>query len=221
MSGVIKSGFVRGGGDDPQIVTFSLADLHDRGDVYVAQIRQHAARLVQDARGEAEALRKQAQEQGRQAALAAAEKTVQAKLEQQLKTVLPALRKAAQDLTEARHAWLRSWEGNVIRLATAIAARVIRREVAQTPEITLDLVRESLELAAGSGSVKILLHPADHAALGEQVKAIAGEVARIASAEVLADASVEPGGCRVLTDFGEVDQRIESQLARIEQELRA
>jgi flagellar assembly protein FliH len=221
MSGVIKAGILRGGGDDPQVVTFSLADLHDRGDAYVAQVRQQAARAVQQARDDAEAVRKQAQEEGRQAALAAAEKSVQARLDQQLKTLFPALRQAVQSLHEARHAWLLSWEGNVVRLAVAIAARVIRRELSQTPEITLDLVRESLELAAGSGSIKVLLHPGDHAALGEQVKKLAGEIARLAPAEIVADASVEPGGCRVLTEFGEVDQRIASQLTRIEEELRA
>jgi flagellar assembly protein FliH len=221
MSGVIKSGILRGGGGDPQIVSFSLADLHDRGDAYVAQVRQQAVRAVQEAKQEAEAIRREAQEQGKQAALAAGEKAAQAKLDQQLKTLLPALRQAIQSLHEARHAWLRSWEGNVIRLAVAIAARVIRREIADAPEITLDLVRESLELAAGSGTVKILLAPADHAALAPQVEQLAQEIARLAPAEIVADASVAAGGCRVLTEFGEIDQRIASQLSRIEQELMA
>jgi flagellar biosynthesis/type III secretory pathway protein FliH len=53
------------------------------------------------------------------------------------------------------------------------------------------------------------------------VEQLAQEIARLAPAEIVADASVAAGGCRVLTEFGEIDQRIASQLSRIEQELMA
>ena len=39
-------------------------------------------------------------------------------------------------------------------------------------------------------------------------------------AEIIAEASVSPGGCRVETRFGTIDQTFEAQLARVEEELR-
>ncbi len=38
--------------------------------------------------------------------------------------------------------------------------------------------------------------------------------------QIVADASVSPGGCRVETRFGSIDQTFEAQLARVEEELR-
>jgi len=45
------------------------------------------------------------------------------------------------------------------------------------------------------------------------------EMAALGSAEVTADAQITPGGCRVETRFGSIDQQFESQLKRIEEEL--
>jgi flagellar biosynthesis/type III secretory pathway protein FliH len=39
------------------------------------------------------------------------------------------------------------------------------------------------------------------------------------SIEVMVHDDVTPGGCRAVTRHGEIDLRIETQLARIEQEL--
>jgi len=67
--------------------------------------------------------------------------------------------------------------------------------------------------------MKLHLNPDDHETLGTQAAAIAHDLAQLAPADVVADPSVDRGGCRVVTEFGEIDQRIQSQLARIEQEL--
>ena len=71
-------------------------------------------------------------------------------VQKQLATVLPALRQAMDDLHHAKQAWLTHWEAAGVHVAAAIAKRLIRGELSQRPEITLTLVREALELAAGS-----------------------------------------------------------------------
>ncbi|MFQ5550985.1 MAG: FliH/SctL family protein [Gemmatimonadales bacterium] len=37
--------------------------------------------------------------------------------------------------------------------------------------------------------------------------------------DIVADSAVSPGGCFVETEFGNIDQQFETQLARIEEEL--
>jgi flagellar assembly protein FliH len=98
---------------------------------------------------------------------------------------------------------------------------VIRQELAKQPTITLELVRESLQLAAGMGALKVCLHPGDYAVLRDGVAQIIGEMQQLAPTELVADAAVSPGGCRVDTQFGSIDQQIEVQLARIRDELAA
>ncbi len=76
------------------------------------------------------------------------------------------MKQAIDSIVTSKQAWLKHWEQQAVRTATAIASRVIRREVSKKPEITLALVREALELAAGGSEVQVQLNPTDHAALG-------------------------------------------------------
>jgi flagellar assembly protein FliH len=137
----------------------------------------------------------------------------------QLATVLPALQKTVEEIHHAKQAWLAQWERSAVHLAAAIAARVIRRELERKPDIPLALVREALELAAGQSHVRVHLHPEDHRAIAEQVEMLAAEMASLGDAELVANADVSRGGCRVETRFGVIDQQFEAQLARIEEEL--
>jgi flagellar assembly protein FliH len=136
-----------------------------------------------------------------------------------LAPALSALRQAAADLQQAKQAWLSHWEASAVHVAGAIAARITRRELSRQPEITLALVREALELAAGSPSVRLRLNPEDHKALGAQVRTVVDAISALGDAEVIADPQISPGGCRVETRFGTIDQQFESQLKRIEEEL--
>ena len=196
-------------------VAFNLDDLAVQAGEYLAKVRAEAAAIVARAHSAAGAVRRQAEVEGREAAL----HNNEALVARQMATVLPALRQAIAEIGSARQSWLARWEAGAVRLCAAIAERVIRRELSRHPEITLDLVRESLELAAGSSHIRIHLNPDDHKALGAQVRSLVDEMAALGSAEVTADAQITPGGCRVETRFGSIDQQFESQLKRIEEEL--
>jgi flagellar assembly protein FliH len=76
-----------------------------------------------------------------------------------------------------------------------------------------------LELAAGSPSVRLHLNPEDHKTLGTRVRSLIDAMSGLGDAEVMADAAIGRGGCRVETRFGTIDQQFESQLQRIEEEL--
>jgi flagellar assembly protein FliH len=196
-------------------VAFNFDDMTTQAKGYLDHVRAEAVKIVARAQQEAAALRRRAEVEGRQAALQTVEQVVQ----KQLATVLPALRKATHDIQDAKQTWLTQWEASGVHVAAAIAKRLIRRELTAHPEITLTLVREALELAAGSAQVRIHLHPDDRAALGDQVQLLIREMSGLGSAELVADAAVTRGGCRVETRFGVIDQQFEAQLARIEEEL--
>jgi flagellar assembly protein FliH len=184
-------------------------------DDLAAEAKTKAEEIVAEARQQAEAIRQEAAEQGAQAAVHAVEQMVA----EQLAPALAALQQAADDVQRAKQAWLSHWESGAVRLASAIAARVIRGELRRQPEITLRLVREALELASGSSNVRLHLNPDDHTALGAQVRSLIAAMSGLGSAEITADAAISRGGCRIETRFGTIDQQYESQLRRIEEEL--
>jgi flagellar assembly protein FliH len=201
--------------DDSQIAALNFDDIAAEADRRLAQARIDAAHLMAEARSSADEIRRQAAEAGCRSAM----KEVERMAAEQIAPAVAAVRQAACELENARQAWLSHWETAVVRLAAAMAAKVVRRELQRQPEITLDLVHEALELAAGSPNIRVRLHPNDHRALGAQVQSLIDAMSSVGEAEVAADEAILPGGCCIETRFGAIDQQIESQLQRIEEEL--
>ncbi|HEX4130147.1 MAG TPA: FliH/SctL family protein [Pirellulales bacterium] len=177
--------------------------------------QQQAAAILEQARREAEEIRRLAAEDGYRQATALAEATIA----ERVQPVVAALREAAKTIEQARSACITRWEQQAVHVACAIAERIVRRELRQSPDIPLGLVREALELAAASDHLRLVLHPTDCKALGNEIDHLVAEFARHGAIEIATDAKVGRGGCLVETRYGMIDQRIASQLARIEEEL--
>lgn len=200
-------------------VAFNFDDMTVRANEYLDEVRKQAGEILARAEQDAIAIRQQAEEQGRAAAVEAAERLCDEKVSLHLNALLPALSAAIDRIHAARAEWLKHWEQTGVHVAAAIAGRVIRRELTRHPEIPLALVKEALELAAGSGDIQLRLHPDDLATLGPEVQRLMAELSRLGKAQVVGDPQIERGGCRVDTRFGSIDQQFDAQLARIEEEL--
>jgi flagellar assembly protein FliH len=202
-----------------QPVAFSFADMHGQASEYLGMVRQEAAKLVQQAHRDAERIRRQAEVAGRKAAEVAAENILDEKVAKRMETLLPALEEVVRQIDDAKGELLSRWERSALTAITAIAERVIRRELAQQPEIALDLIAEALRLATGAADITLHVSPVDYEHMGSQIERLGATLGRLIPSQVVADAAVSVGGCRVETRFGEIDQQIESQLRRIEEEL--
>ncbi|HUG67092.1 MAG TPA: FliH/SctL family protein [Pirellulaceae bacterium] len=219
MAGIIKAGKLDRAAATLQSAAFNFEDMSDRANNYLSVVRRQAEQILQDAKAQAVQIAAVAQSEGQQAALQEARQSLGATLDQQLATLLPALQQAVQDIRHSKAAWLTHWESQTITLATAIAERVIRREVARTPEITVELIRDALELALGAGTVTIQLSLQDYDALRDRADGVARQLGKLGATNIVAHPDVSPGGCRVVTEFGVIDQTFEAQLARITEEL--
>jgi flagellar assembly protein FliH len=216
MASVIKaSGTAR----STEAGLFNFDDLSVKAQSYLDQVRVQAGQILAKAEKDAVAIRQRAEQDGKAAALKAAEAQLDERIGKQMVTLLPALKQAVDSLAQVRQHWLTHSEKTNVKVATAIAARIVRRELTHAPQITLSLVKEALEMAAGSTDIQVRLHPDDHRALAAQVRSVVGELSRLGAAEVIADPAISLGGCRVDTRFGSIDQQFEAQLTRIEEEL--
>lgn len=213
MSTVIKAGERPRGAAS---VAFNFDDMAAQAGQYLEQVKAQAAQIVADAQKQAEQIKKTAHEQG----VKAARQQMQQLVDQEAtKRVEPQWREIIRQLHDARHAWHAHWEKSAVHVATRIAERICRRQLSFTPEIPLELIRESLQLAAGSAELRLFLNPADRQALAGTVSKLLAEFTAVAPAQVIDDPSISPGGCRLETRCGAIDQTFEAQLARIEEEL--
>jgi flagellar assembly protein FliH len=136
-----------------------------------------------------------------------------------LETLLPALRTMLERLETAKQSFLQLWEQSAVKVAAAIAERAIGRELPEMADVPIKLLREALELGAGSTSIRIRLNPDDYDALKPQIDILVREMTNAAQTEMIPDIKISSGGCILETSLGTIDNQIESRLERIEQEL--
>jgi flagellar assembly protein FliH len=150
--------------------------------------------------------------EGREAALA----TSVDDLRDELRRAAAVLVAAGERIARANDEALAAAEKGFVRLAVAVGAKLARRALTdETSPAALESIREALAIAADRAEVRVLVNPADAAALEtarEAVRAEFPEVVRIAFEQ---DASVTPGGCRVVTASSDVDATLEDRAARI------
>jgi flagellar assembly protein FliH len=200
-------------------VAYDLTDMAAGAEEYLGTVRREAAKIVEQAHRDAAAVRQEAEAAGRRAAEQAIERILDEKIAQQMKTLTPALQAAVVQIRDARQQWLLQWESSAIELSTAIAARLVRGELSRRPEISLQWVREALDLVGACGEFAIHLHPADRQTLERQIANLAAATHPTATVRLVDDATITAGGCRVVSQFGSVDMQIEAQLQRIKEEL--
>jgi flagellar assembly protein FliH len=184
---------------------FNFDDMAVQASQYLDEIRHQAEKIIAQATSDADQIRVRAEADGKAAANQNAERVLEARIAE---TMLPAITATTKELSAAQQAWISEWEKQLIRLASAIAEKVIRREITQRPEITLDLIQDSLKLASGSPRLKIRLNPGDYDALGDRVSQLVEHIGSVGSSEIVRDERISPGGCRVDSDFGTIDQQI-------------
>lgn len=233
MSGVSSSRVLKA--DDARMlgarVAFNFDDIQSRCDDYLNKVKEQARQILAEAHQEAAETRHRAEEQGRelgrQHGLVDADVQIEERardraereVHRRLKTVLPALEAAARAVASERENWLSEWETAAIRLAVAIAARILRQTLDDDPKIAVGMIHDALQMAAGSTRLKLRLHPEDVQLLGDNAAEVVAALASCGEPSIVADPTVERGGSVVETQQGTIDARLETQLSRITQEL--
>jgi flagellar assembly protein FliH len=133
----------------------------------------------------------------------------------ELQPVIERFSRTIQEIAGLRARMRREAEADLLRLATAIARRILRREIAMDPDAMHGLVLGALEKLQSQEIARVRVHPA-HAAL---VSACLRQAVAASPVEVIPDPSREPGTVIFETERGNLDASVESQLREIERGL--
>jgi flagellar assembly protein FliH len=150
----------------------------------------------------------------RQAAYREGEAAARTQAQAEVRTVLEQLARTARELAVLRPRLREQAEDDLIRLAVAIARRVVRRELSVDPATITGLVKAALEQLAAGETARLRVHP-EHEVTLRQFLAEAGR----ASITVAADVALERGSAVFETARGNLDASAETQLAEIERGL--
>ncbi|MFY9270882.1 MAG: FliH/SctL family protein [Candidatus Manganitrophaceae bacterium] len=128
------------------------------------------------------------------------------------------------ELQEITHAALLEAEKEILRIALAVARRILREEQGQTvnlpPDRVMRYIREAVEKMNRIGTLVIHLHPQDLERLRQERDRVTEWTKGIEWLQFEADATLRPGECVVESQHEIVDFRIDSQLSTIEEAIR-
>lgn len=128
-------------------------------------------------------------------------------------SAIQSLEKAIGELARARDRYLADVEQEVVRLALAIAARILRREALMDPLLLSGAVRVALGQLPEKTGVKLLVPAAEKEMWSERLRQMPD---LLIQPEVVADEQLGACECRVETSSGSVDLGVKSQLVEIE-----
>jgi flagellar assembly protein FliH len=213
------------------VSAFSMADIEKHAKAIMIAAKLRAERLLLAAQQEADDLKRQAHAQalidgkkegvtqgieegrklGREEAL-----TEQRK---ELAALVATLTQTVNDLNASRLKLESDAQQAVVALAISIAERVTKRQGILDPKVAEANVEEALRLIVHGADVRIALHPSQKATLAEVLPRIQAKWPNLKHVDLIADGTLEPGGCRVFSGGGQIDGDLQLQLDRIAQEL--
>jgi len=166
-------------------------------------------RLEEETRRAFEQGRERGRQEGRQAereSIGAALKTAQESQQRQMAGL-------AENFAAARDRYLSSVEHEVVKLALAIAARILRREAQMDPLLLTGAARVALGQLSSTTEVRLRVPAGELDLWTEAMRLIPNLPLRPA---VVAGEGMRTGECMVETTLGTVDLGVRAQLAEIE-----
>jgi len=133
----------------------------------------------------------------------------------QLDGEIQRLAQSVVDMAGLRHSIRREAEEELVRLALAIARRILHRELTVDPESLTGLVKAALQKVEIRDTYRVRTHP-DHVAAVTRCLAQIGAPQKI---EVHADTALEKGSAVFETGRGTLDASVETQLVEIQRGL--
>lgn len=153
---------------------------------------------------------KEAREAGRAEGEAQARRAAQAEVE----GVLQKLAAGLHEISQLRPRLRAEAEADLVRLAIAIARKIVGRELNADPEAITGLVKAALEKMRAQEIIRVRVHP-DHS------RRISECLARFGASqvEIAADPAADRGAVIFETSRGNFDASVETQLREIERGL--
>jgi flagellar assembly protein FliH len=106
-------------------------------------------------------------------------------------------------------------EEQIVKLALAIAEKILNQEVATHKDVILGVLKGALKNISETEGMKIRLNPNDFRYMMEAKKDFLQSFEGLRNVVFEEDVAIKRGGAVVETMFGEVDARLENQLKEI------
>jgi flagellar assembly protein FliH len=169
------------------------------------------ARLA-DLERQTEARVKAAYQQGQAAGAQSAAQEATQRAAQRIEPAILSLNAVCGELAGIRKRFRAEAEEDTVKLAIAIARRVLRREIATDPDALLGLIKAAFQKLNARETNRLRVSGADAASIQEH----RAKLDLPPGLEIATDASLPPGSAVFETSRGDLDASVDTQLSEIE-----
>jgi flagellar assembly protein FliH len=134
--------------------------------------------------------------------------------ERKMEAVMQRYSDAVCEVQRLRSSLYTQVEREVVKLAVAVAKKIVHREIQVDHDIVRTLVHVALSRVAEKSTVTICLNPVDYDYFVERRAELSQSEGQDIS--LLADKSIERGGCLIQTNCGDIDARVEEEFHEVE-----
>jgi len=210
---------------------FNLNDIEAEAEAIVARARREYQEILAEAQEELSRLRQQAQEKGyregydqgnikgNEEGLKQALEQAKQEFTQRSDLLLSTMQRHDEQFDKKKTELLFQAEQNIVALAIEVARKVIKKAGLIHSAVAEANVKAALELASKTSDLVIRVNQQDMDHLKKMVEGAGDIIGKNRHISFLADESVEPGGCVLVSAQGEVDGQLETQINRITDEL--
>jgi len=110
-------------------------------------------------------------------------------------------------------------EQNAVALIIAIARKVVKQAGLIHRDVAVENIKSALELLNKTTNVIVKVNPQDAEHLETMVQSALSPFAAYSGISFEKDESIEAGGCRLITEQGQIDGQLDTQIDRIAEEL--
>ena len=139
----------------------------------------------------------------------------EAEARQHASAMLARLKATIDEIAALRTGLLAQTEQDIVRLAVAIAERIVRRDVHANPQLLVSVARAAARQLGDNAVATILLQPDDLATIVAQ----RDSTPESGPIRLDADLSLPHGGCVVRSAFGQIDVSLDTQIREVLREL--
>jgi flagellar assembly protein FliH len=187
----------------------------DESERIIADAKREAAAIEARAQANLAEVEREAQQRGFAAGREAGFAEGRSEVERLVERVHAVLERAQEKRSEI----LSETEQQVIDLVLLVARKVIKVISENQRNVVVSNVVQALRKVKGRGDITVRVNIDDLKLTTEHVKDFIRLIEGVKNITVIEDGAVDRGGCVIETEFGEIDARISSQLAELEQKI--
>ena len=106
-------------------------------------------------------------------------------------------------------------ENGLLQFAVGVAEQIVRKEIKTDRTVVLNTIREGIKNISGVEKITIRIHPSHKIIVQKNKTSIQSISESLRDIRIETDDTIEPGGCIIESDIGNVDARVATQLEQV------